>query len=106
MKGERNMTNIRLYDRRGKEVVNPSYDRFEPDGQAVLTNRVLDCDMECVGMVEEWMDSGIYDGLPCFAYYLFDQDEIDQATRMCPDNPPEEYPWDKEHCWLIIITDN
>lgn len=101
------MTDIRLFDRHGDEIKGVSYKDFDNGlNQAYPTSRLLSCDEEDCWAEEEWVNEGVINGMAAEAYYLFDAEDIDGAKTRCPDNPPEEYPWDEEHCARIIIIND
>lgn len=96
---------VYLDDRHGKEVEGYTFDDFEPDkdGNALPTSRLLSCDPEDSWAAEEWKEHGTIKGLPCTVYYLFDQDDLNDAKEHCPDDPYEALPWGEEHVARVII---
>ena len=97
---------IYYYGRHGKKATQYTYDDFKPTDNAQPTSRLLDCDAEDSWADEEWAEPGIIDGQEATAYYLFAVDEIMAAEDSCPNNPPEDYPWDEDHCSRIIIKED
>lgn len=89
---------IYIYDRYTPYDKSLSVEDFRPSEEPSFpTNRVLDLDVEDSWADQEWEQTGIMDNQPAIAYYLFDEDEIENKD-------PEDYPWDIAHISRIIIN--
>lgn len=76
--------------------------KYSATGNAEPTSRVLD-GSDDHGAAEEWAEPGLYDGKPCRAIYLFDDEDI---TDLEGDPLQEEdYPWNTAHMARIILDD-
>lgn len=79
---------------------------IEPTDDAYPTSRVLE-GSEDHGYDEEWHEPGqLPDGRKGHTVYLFDSDDINRATITCPDNPPENYPWDDNHVKCFVVVED
>jgi hypothetical protein len=57
--------------------------------------------------MEEWIEpiKCLVCGRTGSRFYEFSDDERAAAAARYPDNPPEEYPWDDDHCTLVQWDD-